>query len=49
MAVAWAALRLCARVPVTGVEFFDFSHGQVGVAPKAIRLHLILGFRCLGG
>jgi hypothetical protein len=32
---------------VTGVAFFDFKHGQTGVAPNAIELHPILGFRCL--
>jgi len=32
-----------------GVAFFDFDHGQTGVAPNAIELHLILGFRCLVG
>jgi len=30
-----------------GVAFFDFPHGQTGVAPNAIELHPILGFRCL--
>jgi micrococcal nuclease len=34
---------------VTGVAFFDFEHGQTGVAPNAIELHPILGFRCLSG
>ena len=34
-------------VTVTGVGFFDFAHGQTGVAPNAIELHPILGFRCL--
>jgi hypothetical protein len=40
-------VRLCARARVTGVAFFDFDHGQTGVAPNAIELHPILGFRCL--
>ncbi len=31
---------------VAGVAFFDFQHGQTGVAPNAIELHPILGFRC---
>jgi hypothetical protein len=31
----------------TGVAFFDFMHGQTGVAPNAIELHPILTFRCL--
>jgi hypothetical protein len=50
------AANLCARPPeapavraiVTGVAFFDFKHGQSGVAPNAIELHPILKFRCLG-
>ena len=29
-------------VTVTGVGFFDFSHGQDGVAPNAIELHPVL-------
>ena len=32
---------------VTGVGYFDFKHGQSGVAPNAIELHPILGFHCL--
>ena len=47
MAVARAAVRLCAMALVTGVAFFDFDHGQTGVAPNAIELHPVLGFRCL--
>jgi hypothetical protein len=43
---ARAAVRLCARARVTGVAFFDFKHGQTGVAPNAIELHPILAFRC---
>jgi hypothetical protein len=32
-----------ANVPVTGVGFFDFNHGQTGVAaPNAIELHAVL-------
>ena len=46
---ARAALRVCARARVTGVAFFDFKHGQTGVAPNAIELHPILAFRCLTG
>jgi hypothetical protein len=42
-------VRLCARARVTGVAFFDYDHGQTGVAPNAIELHSILGFRCLSG
>lgn len=29
-------------VTVTGVGFFDFQHGQTGVAPNAIELHPVL-------
>jgi hypothetical protein len=31
-------------VTVKGVGFFDFKHGQSGVAPNAIELHPLLGF-----
>lgn len=34
-------------VTVTGVGFWDFNHGQTGVAPNAIELHPILFF-CSG-
>jgi hypothetical protein len=47
MATARAHVRLCARASVTGVAFFDFNHGQTGVAPNAIELHPVLAFRCL--
>jgi len=47
MAAARARVRLCARARVTGVAFFDFDHGQTGVAPNAIELHPLLGFGCL--
>ena len=49
MRVARSHVRLCSRARVTGVAFFDFDHGQTGVAPNAIELHPILGFRCLSG
>jgi hypothetical protein len=49
MRIARNHLRLCARARVTGVAFFDYDHGQTGVAPNAIELHPILGFRCLTG
>jgi hypothetical protein len=49
MQAARAVVRLCARAQVTGVAFFDFKHGQTGVAPNAIELHPVLGFRCLSG
>jgi len=32
-------------VEITGVGFFDFEHGQSGVAPNAIELHPVLGVR----
>jgi len=32
-------------VHVTGVGFFDFKHGQSGVAPNAIEIHPILSIR----
>jgi hypothetical protein len=47
MRIARSHVRLCARARVTGVAFFDFDHGQTGVAPNAIELHPILRFRCL--
>jgi len=47
MAAARKAVRVCARARVAGVVFFDYDHGQTGVAPNAIELHPILGFRCL--
>jgi hypothetical protein len=47
MRTARAAVRICARAEITGVAFFDFKHGQTGVAPNAIELHPILRFRCL--
>jgi hypothetical protein len=49
MATARRRARSCARARVTGVAFFDFDHGQTGVARNAIELHPILGFRCLSG
>lgn len=38
-----------ANIPVTltGVGFFDFQHGQRGVAPNGIELHAVLGI-CFG-
>jgi len=30
---------------ITGVGFFDFDHGQTGVAPNAIELHPVLAFK----
>jgi hypothetical protein len=34
-----------ALIEVTGVGFFDFDHGQNGVAPNAIELHPVLSIR----
>jgi hypothetical protein len=47
MRSARGVVRLCARARVVGVAFWDFKHGQTGVAPNAIELHPILGFACL--
>jgi hypothetical protein len=47
MTRARAKVRICKVARVTGVAFFDFDHGQTGVAPNAIELHPILTFRCL--
>ena len=47
MAHAHAQVSLCSNAIVTGVAFFDFKHGQTGVAPNAIELHPVLAFRCL--
>jgi hypothetical protein len=47
MRTARAAVRLCTRAEIIGVAFFDYKHGQTGVAPNAIELHPILRFRCL--
>ncbi len=30
---------------ITGVGFFDFNHGQTGIAPNAIELHPVIGIR----
>jgi hypothetical protein len=47
MATARRAVRACPGIAtLTGVAFFDFFHGQTGVAPNAIELHPILAFRC---
>jgi hypothetical protein len=36
---------LAGTATITGVGFFDFKHGQRGVAPNAIELHPVLFFR----
>ncbi len=46
MSKARAAVRICADATITGVAFFDFPHGQIGLAPNAIELHPILAFAC---
>jgi hypothetical protein len=35
-------------VHVTGVGFWDYNHGQSGVAPNAIELHPVLSMRWAG-
>jgi hypothetical protein len=49
MLAARKAVRECARARVVGVGFFDYRHGQTGVAPNGIELHPVLGFACLSG
>src|SRR5450759_3053991 len=36
--------RVNTKVQIAGVGFFDFKHGQSGVAPNAIELHPVLQF-----
>jgi hypothetical protein len=38
-------LKIGALIEITGVGFFDFEHGQSGVAPNAIELHPVLAVR----
>jgi hypothetical protein len=47
MSDARKAARVCSKTRVVGVAFFDYNHGQTGVAPNAIELHPVLGFACL--
>jgi hypothetical protein len=47
MKTARAAVRVREKAEITGVVFFDFNHGQTGVAPNLIELHPIVKFRCL--
>lgn len=49
MTAAGGVASVCARARVVGVAFFDFLHGQTGVAPNGIELHPVLGFVCLRG
>jgi len=44
---AWSLVRPRTRARIVGVAFFDYKHGQTGVAPNAIELHPILAFACL--
>jgi hypothetical protein len=39
---------LTGTATVTGVGFFDFKHGQRGVAPNGIELHPVLTFSAVG-
>ncbi len=47
MAASRRPAGLCTRARVSGVAFFDFLHGQTGVAPNGIELRPVLGFDCL--
>jgi hypothetical protein len=49
MRAARSKVRICSRARIVGVAFWDYFHGQTGVAPNAIELHPILGFDCLSG
>ena len=49
MANARLVARICTKARVVGVAFFDYQHGQTGVAPNAIELHPVLDFACLSG
>ena len=40
---------LTGTATLTGVGFFDFLHGQTGVAPNGIELHPVIGFTLLSG
>jgi len=40
----FAEYRHRSRATVTGVGFFDFFHGQRGVAPNEIELHPVVSF-----
>jgi hypothetical protein len=42
----WKKLR--GLVKMSGVGFFDYPHGQTGVAPNAIELHPVLSFVAVG-
>jgi hypothetical protein len=36
--------KLKGRATIRGIGFFDFLHGQTGVAPNGIELHPVLRF-----
>jgi hypothetical protein len=36
--------KLTGRATIRGIAFFDFKHGQTGVAPNGIELHPVLRF-----
>ena len=40
---------LTGTATLTGVGFFDFLHGQTGVAPNGIELHPVISFTLLSG
>jgi len=40
---------LTGTATLTGVGFFDFLHGQTGVAPNGIELHPVIGFALVSG
>src|SRR5439155_8378746 len=39
MARAHRAVQVCSRARIVGVAFFDFFHGQTGLAPSGTELH----------
>ncbi len=39
---------LSGSATITGVGFFDFQHGQRGVAPNGVELHPVLSFTAIG-
>ncbi len=41
--------RISGTAQITGIAFFDFLHGQTGVAPNGIEIHPVIEFRLLGG
>ena len=42
-------INLSGTATITGVGFFDFIHGQTGVAPNGIELHPVVSFSSDGG